>query len=362
MIDYENLGKLNAPFKDLFKEKFNAMLDKGWYILGDEVAGFEKEFAEYCGAECCVGVANGLDALTLSLIACDLPEKSEVLVPSNTYIATILSIINAGHIPVLVEPDIRTYNIEENLLEKHITDKTRVIMPVHLYGRLANMPEILKIAERYKLKVIEDAAQAHGAAFKNKKAGSWGDITTFSFYPTKNLGALGDAGAVTTNDPEYAEKIRMLRNYGSKIKYHNEVVGVNSRLDEMQAGFLRIKLEKLDEINIHKNKLAAIYQEELPGDKYIKPLIDTDYFHVYHIYNIRHEERDRLRAYLESKGIKTDIHYPIAPNKQIAMKEILKGSVTPIAEEIHNTTLSLPISYCHSESNIIQVCKALKEF
>jgi dTDP-4-amino-4,6-dideoxygalactose transaminase len=234
-------------------------------------------------------------------------------------------------------------------------------MPVHLYGRLCDMASITRIAEKHQLKVIDDAAQAHGASLNGKKAGAWGDIAAFSFYPTKNLGALGDAGAVVVNNPEYAEKVRTLRNYGSKKKYYNELAGVNSRLDELQAGFLRIKLESLDKINAHKNKLANIYNQEL-SEKFIKPFVDGAYFHAYHIYNIRHAERDRLKAFLESNGIKTDIHYPVAPNKQEAMIGILDRMETPIAEEIHHTTLSLPISYAHSESDILEVCKVLNKF
>jgi len=362
MIEYENLAKLNRPFIEKYKEKFGAILEKGWFILGDELSNFEKEFAEYCGVKYCVGLANGLDALTLSLAACAFPEKSEILVPSNTYIATILAIINAGHTPVFVEPNIKTYNIDENLIEKKITPKTKAIMPVHLYGRLCNMAAIMEIADRHKLKIIEDAAQAHGASLSGKKAGSWGDLTAFSFYPTKNLGALGDAGAVTTNNEAYADKIKTLRNYGSKKKYYNDIIGVNSRLDELQAGFLRIKLQSLDKINSHKNKLAAIYNDELPEEKFIKPLVDKNYYHVYHIYNIRHNERDRLKEYLDTRGIKTDIHYPLAPNKQKAVAGILDAQEALIADEIHATTLSLPISFFHSESEILSVCKALKEF
>jgi dTDP-4-amino-4,6-dideoxygalactose transaminase len=362
MLEYESLGKLNAPFIEKYKEKFNTILDKGWFILGDEVTQFENEFAEYCGAKYCVGVANGLDALILSLITCDFPENSEILVPSNTYIATILAIVNAGHIPVLVEPDINTYNINESLIEKKITSKTKAIMPVHLYGRICNMAAIMEIADRYSLRIIEDAAQAHGASLNGKRAGAWGDLTAFSFYPTKNLGSLGDAGAVTTNNESYAEKIKTLRNYGSQKKYFNELAGVNSRLDEIQAGFLRIKLQSLDKINSHKNKLAAIYNEELHKDKFIKPLVDNNYFHIYHIYNIRHNERDRLKEHLEKNGIKTDIHYPVASNKQKAMAGILDSQEAPIADEIHSTTLSLPISFCHTEEDVLSVCKALKEF
>ncbi|GHT84230.1 erythromycin biosynthesis sensory transduction protein EryC1 [Spirochaetia bacterium] len=361
MIYYENLEKLNTPFIEKYREKFNAILENGWYILGDEVTQFEHEFASYCKAKYCIGVANGLDALTLSLIACSFPARSEIIVPSNTYIATILAIINAGHVPVLVEPDIRSYTIDTNLIEQKITEKTKAIMPVHLYGRLCDMAHIAVIAEKYKLKVIDDAAQAHGASLNGKKSGAWGDLTAFSFYPTKNLGALGDSGAVVTNNPEYAEKIRALRNYGSKKKYYNELIGVNSRLDELQAGFLRVKLASLDKINLHKNKLADIYHQEL-SKQFIKPFVDNAYFHIYHVYNIRHKDRDNLKAYLELNGIKTDIHYPVAPNKQEAMVGILDHEVTPIAEEIHKTTLSIPISYSHSEADILEVCRVLNKY
>ena len=362
MIEYENLYKLNKPFLSLYKKKFNSILNKGWFILGDEVKLFEDEFAKYCGVKYCVGVANCLDALVLSLKAFDFPEKSEIIVPSNTYIATILAVINAGHIPVLVEPDIKTYNINENLIEEKISLNTKAIIPVHLYGRLCNMESIINIAKKFNLKIIEDAAQAHGSSLNKKKAGSWGNINAFSFYPTKNLGSLGDGGAITTNEEALAEKVKILRNYGSKIKYHNILPGVNSRLDEVQAGFLRIKLQLLNNINSHKNKLADIYNCELLDNKFIKPLNDKNYYNVYHIYNIRHNERDKLKKYLEDKGIKTDIHYPIPPNKQDAMKGILDEHEYPISDEIHKTTLSLPISYFHSEKDILYICKKLNKF
>ena len=362
MIEYENLKKLNEPFISEYKQRFTDVLNSGWFILGNEVSAFEKEFASYCGAKYCVGLANGLDALTLALEAFNFPSKSEVIVPSNTYIATILAIINAGHTPILVEPNIKTYNIDETKIIAAITENTKAIMPVHLYGRLCNMEAIIRIAQEYNLKIIEDAAQAHGASLNQKRAGGWGDITAFSFYPTKNLGSLGDAGAITTNDEYIATTIKTLRNYGSKIKYHNDLLGHNSRLDEIQAGFLRIKLKKLDEINAHKNKLAAIYNNELNDTQFIKPLYDPNYYHVYHIYNIRHPERNKLKLYLEHNGVKTDIHYPITPNKQIAMQGILGYFDTPIAEEIHNTTLSLPISFFHTEKDIMQICKILKAF
>lgn len=362
MIEYENLKVSNASFLQEFKNKFNTFVESGWFVLGKEVNNFEIEFAKYCGAKYCVGVANGLDALTLALRAYDFPKDSEVIVPSNTYIATILAVVNAGLKPILVEPDIETYNIDVKLIEKAITTKTKAIMPVHLYGKMCDMPKILEIAEKYSLKIIEDAAQAHGAAINGKKVGAWGDITAFSFYPTKNLGALGDAGAITTNDEELADKIRFLRNYGSNKKYHNEFVGVNSRLDEIQAAFLRVKLPYLDKINEHKNELAKIYYKKLEDLKFVLPKKQDGFFDVYHIFNIRCNKRDELKKYLELRGIKTDIHYPIPPNKQIAMKGILNKTETSISEEIHKTTLSLPISFGHSEKDIKVVCEALMDF
>lgn len=362
MIEYENLGKLNRPFFDEYKKSFETVLDSGWYILGNQVAEFEKEFAAFCGAKYCVGVANGLEALTISLKAFDFPAGSEVIVPSNTYIATILAIVNANLKPVLVEPEITTYNIDVSKIEKAITSKTKAIMPVHLYGRMANMPAIIEIAKKYNLKIVEDAAQAHNASINGKKVGSWGDFTAFSFYPTKNLGALGDAGAITTDNEELYNKVKALRNYGSNIKYHNEYIGENSRLSEVQASFLRIKLKKLEEITCHKEKLADIYYSRLGGTGFILPAKIEGYRHVYHIFNIRSKMRDELKSFLLENGVKTEIHYPVAPNRQVAMKGILDNFETPIAEEIHNTTLSLPISYFHTEQDIEQVCDVLRKF
>lgn len=362
MIEYENLGKLNKPFFDEYKKSFEQVLDSGWYILGNQVSEFEKEFADFCGAKYCVGVANGLEALTISLKAFDFPTGSEVIVPSNTYIATILAIVNANLKPVLVEPKITTYNIDVSKIEKAITSKTKAIMPVHLYGRMADMPTIMEIAKKYNLKIVEDAAQAHNASINGKKVGSWGDFTAFSFYPTKNLGALGDAGAITTDNEELYNKIKALRNYGSNVKYHNEYIGENSRLSELQASFLRIKLKKLEEITCHKEELAGVYYSLLAGTDFILPAKLPGFRHVYHIFNIRSKRRDELKSFLLENGVKTEIHYPVAPNKQVAMKGILDGFETPIAEEIHNTTLSLPISYFHTEQDIEQVCDVLRKF
>jgi len=359
MIEYENLGKANKYFFNQYKKSFNKFIKKGWYILGDEVKKFEESFASYIGVNYCIGVASGLDALILALDALDFPKGSEIIVPSNTYIATILSIIRCGHKPVLVEPDITTYNIDPNKIELAITNKTKAIMVVHLYGKSCDMDPILSICKKYNLELIEDCAQAHGAKYKEKKVGSFG-IGCFSFYPTKNLGALGDAGAITTNNKDFANKLLAYRNYGSFKKYYNEYIGYNSRLDEIQASLLSIKLKELDKINNHKRKLAHIYQEEL-SNKFIKPILHQDYFDVYHIYNIRHKERDNIKEYLLQQNIKTEIHYPLAPHKQKAMQGIISGSY-PISEEIHNTTLSLPISYFHKEKDIIRVCKVLNSY
>lgn len=361
MIEYENLRKVNEPFFAEFQRVFAETLDSGWYILGKNVLKFEEEFARYCGVAHCVGVASGLDALTLSLKVYEFPTGSEVLVPSNTYIATILAILQAGLKPVLVEPDPQTCNIDPNLLERQITTNTVAIMVVHLYGKLCDMDHIGAIAERHGLKVFEDCAQAHGAALGGRRAGSFGDCAAFSFYPTKNLGALGDAGAVVTSDETVAARIRMLRNYGSAQKYHNEVVGVNSRLDEIQAAFLSIKLAALDQINAHKRILAARYHQDL-SDDFVKPLIQDSYFDVYHIYNVRHPQRDALKSYLAENGILTEIHYPVPPHRQNALRGIFDSDAYPIAEQIHTTTLSLPISASHTEKEIGLVIEVMNRF
>ena len=360
MIEYENLRKLNESFFNDYRESFNKVLDSGWFILGNAVQQFEKEFAAYCNSKFCCGVANGLDAMTIALKSLNLDPEAEIIVPSNTYIATILAVLHAGFKPVLAEPDITTYNIDPEKIKEKVTPRTRAILVVHLYGKVCNMDPILAIAEKNKLYVIEDCAQAHGAKYKNRKAGTFGVFGAFSFYPTKNLGALADAGALTTSDEGLLRKVQALRNYGSKIKYENEVVGFNSRLDEMQAAFLSVKLRSLDAINTHKRKLAQLYFDGLKDD-FIKPATHADYFDVYHIFNVRHEKRDKLKEYLLSKGIKTEIHYPIAPNRQAAMKNILTEP-TPIAEEIHQTTLSLPISYFHTESDIEFVIRTMNNF
>ncbi len=361
MIEYENLGKLNQPFFEEYRQTFDDVLKSGWYILGDRVKQFEKQFAAYCGTRYCIGVANGLDAMIMALKAFDFEEGGEVIVPSNTYIATILAVLHNGLKPVLAEPDIHTYNIDPEKIEEKITDKTRAILVVHLYGKLCKMDTIQDIAKRHGLIIIEDCAQAHGASYKGTRAGNFGDYGAFSFYPTKNLGALADAGCVTCNDEKLRDKIATLRNYGSSVKYYNDVVGYNSRLDEVQAAFLSVKLKQLENINQHKRTLAAIYYEGLK-EAFIKPARDPDYIDVYHIFSIRHPQRDRLRDYLLKQDIKTEIHYPVAPNRQKAMIGILDDQYTPIADEIHQTTLSLPISYFHTEQDVHHVIEVMNKF
>ena len=361
MIEYENLHELNKPFLKEYRDSFDKVMQGGWFILGNQVKEFENNFANYCGVKHCLGVANGLDALTLALRTFSFPAGAEVIVPSNTYIATLLSILNCNLKPVLVEPDLATYNIDVHKIEEAVTDKTVAIMVVHLYGKCCAMDEIKSLADRHKLKLIEDCAQSHGAKFKENRAGTFGDFGAFSFYPTKNLGALGDAGCLTTQDDTLGRHIGLLRNYGSEKKYYNEVIGVNSRLDEMQAAFLNVKLRSLDQINEHKRKLAVIYSQELKQD-FIKPSAHRDYYDVFHIYNVRHPKREALKEYLLKHDIRTEIHYPVPPHQQRAMKGIFGNQSFPISEEIHRTTLSLPISTIHSESDIHGVVEVMNKF
>lgn len=362
MIPYENMAKGNALFEaDLIKAA-ERIVKSGWFILGEELKKFEAEFAAFHNLKYCYGVGNGLDALTISLKALELPAGSEIIVPSNTFIASILAVVHAGHVPVLVEPDMTTYNIDPNKIEEAITTKTKAILLVHLYGKCCDMDAILPTAQKHNLKLIEDCAQAHNAKYKGKLAGTFGDAAGFSFYPTKNLGALGDGGAILFSDPALEDSFKKLRNYGSLIKYHNEVVGYNSRLDELQAAFLSVKLKYLQQITDHKRKLAQLYLKHLKED-FIKPVWNEDYYDVYHIFNIRHPERDRLREYLLKNDIATEIHYPVAPHHQKVMQGIINTNRKyPISEEIHRTTLSLPCSFCHTEDEIMQVIAALNAF
>lgn len=359
MIEYENLKKVNERLFSQYQDSFKDFLQTGWYILGGNVSKFEGQFSDYCGSKYCVGVASGLDALILAIDAFNFPKGSEIIVPSNTYVATILAIVKNGFKPILVEPEAQTYNINAREIEVKISRKTVAILVVHLYGKACEMDRITQIASKYDLEIIEDCAQAHGATFKGQAVGSFG-VGCFSFYPTKNLGALGDAGAITCNDEVYRDRLKSLRNYGSHKKYYNNELGYNSRLDELQAGFLSIKLNILDEIIFHKRQLARIYLDGLSG-KFIKPVVDENNFDVYHIFNIRVDSRDKLREYLLENNIKTEIHYPVAPNRQKSMERIINGEY-PISEEIHRTTLSLPISYCHTKEDIMHICKIMNQW
>ena len=360
IIEYENLNLLNKPFEEEYKVSFQNTLNSGWYILGQNVNDFESNFSSFLNSKYCVGVASGLDALIISIISQNFEKGSEIIVPSNTYIASILAIVQCGMTPILVEPDIRTYNIDPNRIEEKITTKTKAIMVVHLYGKACQMDEIEIIAKKNNLIIIEDCAQAHGAKFKNKMVGTFG-IGAHSFYPTKNLGALGDAGAITLEDENLYKKIKALRNYGSTQKYVNEYIGYNSRLDEIQASFLNVKLKYLNEINLKKRELASIYLTSLKED-FILPVVNHDFFDVYHIFNIRHPKRDQIKEFLLNNGIKTEIHYPIPPHKQNAMKGIIFEQDFTISEEIHRTTLSLPISYFHAKDDIYRVVDVLNQF
>ena len=362
MIKFLDLHKINKPYEVEFQQKFRQFLDKGWYILGDNVKQFESEFANYCGTKHCIGVANGLDALILIFRAYKelgkLQKGDEVIVPANTYIASIIAVLQNDLVPVLVEPDIETYNINPNEIEKHITSKTKAVLPVHLYGQLCDMQRINEIAQKYNLLVIEDSAQAHGV--KNRSFGG-GGASGFSFYPGKNLGALADAGAITTNDDELAKTIFSLRNYGSQKKYENEFIGLNSRLDEIQAGFLSIKLKDLDKQNEKRREVARKYLSEIKNEKIILPYYDNSENHVFHLFVIRTENRENLQQYLLKNNIETLIHYPIAPHKQQAMKDFSHLSL-PITEKIHNEVLSIPISPVLTDEEVSEIIKCLNNY
>lgn len=360
MIEYESLAHSNSAYMAELEEAATRVIRSGWYVLGQEVAAFESEFAQYVGAKYCIGVANGLDALILSIEALDLPRGSEILVASNTYIATILAIVRAGHKPVLVEPDLDTFNMDPARLAAALTPSTRAVCVTHLFGKTCRMDAIGAFARAHGLKVVEDCAQSHGARLGKQMTGTFGDAGCFSFYPTKNLGAIGDAGAVVTNDDALADRLRHIRNYGSKQKYVNRYVGINSRLDELQAAMLRVKLRHLDEMTAHKRALAEIYFAELPG-WVVKPVRRPDEFDVFHIFGVRHPQRDALRQHLLEQGVKTEVHYPIPPHCQEAMKGILSGNY-PVADELHASELSLPISVGHTAADVQRVCEAMHRF
>lgn len=346
MIPFLDLKATNNQYRQALIDAVTRVIDSGWYVLGEEVKAFEQEFAAYCGVSHCVGVANGLDALSLTLRAWlemgRLQLGDEVIVPANTYIASILAISANGLKPVLVEPDEASFNMSISNARAAITNKTRAILPVHLYGQMADMPAIMALADEYGLLVLEDAAQAHGAAVQGKKAGSWGNAAGFSFYPGKNLGALGDAGAITTNDAELAHTLRALGNYGSHEKYKNLFKGVNSRLDEMQAAILRVKLSKLDGETQHRCAIADFYLKNIKNTAVKLPNAPKAGQHVWHLFVIRSQERAALQEHLVAQGMQTLIHYPIAPHQQQAYQE-WNGQKYPITESIHQEVLSLPM-------------------
>lgn len=360
MIPFLDLKSPYLELKSEIDEAIARVVNSGWFIGGPEVESFEAEFASYCGAAHCVGVANGLDALHLALRAMDVGPDDEVIVPSNTYIATWLAVSQCGATPVPVEPDEGTYNIDPALIEAAITSHTKVILPVHLYGQPADMDSILAIARKHGLRVLEDGAQAHGARYKGKRLGGHGDAVAWSFYPGKNLGALGDGGAVTTNDPQLADRVRVLRNYGSRVKYVNEVKGFNSRLDPIQAAILRVKLRYLDEWNTRRKSIAAQYLQELAETNLILPQVPAWADPVWHLFVIRHSQRDSLSERLVNAGIGTLIHYPIPPHKQEAYADAgFQDGDFPLAERIAKEALSLPIGPQLLEKQACQVIEAV---
>jgi len=356
MIKFLDLYKINEQYRDEIDLRIKEVLDSGWYIRGKQCELFEENFAKFCGTKYCIGCANGLDALNLIIKGYGFGVGDEIIVPANTYIATILAITMNGCTPILIEPSINTYNINPDLIEEKISSKTKAIMVVHLYGKTVQMDKIWELAKKYNLKIIEDSAQAHGAMYYSKKSGNLGDASGFSFYPGKNLGALGDGGCVTTNDTELAEKIRAIANYGSSEKYHNIYKGINSRLDEIQAAILDVKLKYLDKDNNRRREIANYYLENVKNPQIILPEHYNE--NVWHIFPIRTENRDRLQQYLKNNDIETMIHYPIPPHKQFAYKEWSNTSL-PITEEIHRTILSLPISQVMTDNEVEKVVRYL---
>jgi dTDP-4-amino-4,6-dideoxygalactose transaminase len=353
---------LKSPYQELKAEldaAYRRVMESGWYILGPEVEAFEREFAEYCNVKHCIGVGNGLEALHLILRAMEIGPGDEVIVPANTYIATWLAVSYAGATPVPVEPDKRTYNIDPSKIEAVISKRTKAILPVHLYGQPADMDPIFNIAKQYGLKVIEDAAQAHGATYKGHRVGGLGDAAGFSFYPGKNLGAFGDAGAVMTNDPNLAARVRSLRNYGSKIKYFNETKGFNSRLDPLQAAFLRVKLKYLDEWNSRRSSIATQYLKALTGMSALTlPIVPSWGEPVWHLFVVRHPCRDIFQKRLEEREIETLIHYPVPPHRSDAYAEMgFAEGAFPITEAISHTIISLPMGPHMSDDQIQYVAE-----
>lgn len=370
MIPFLDLKSLNASHRQELIEAAVKVLDSGWYIQGESLVAFEKEFADYCGAKYCIGVANGLDALTLTIRAWKelgrLREGDEVIVPANTYIASLLAVTENRLVPVLVEPDKSTYNLCAVNVKSAITPRTKAILPVHLYGQLADMPAIIELARENNLLVLEDSAQSHGASIDGRKAGSWGDASGFSFYPGKNLGALGDAGAITTSDEELFQVLKALRNYGSHEKYLNLYQGVNSRLDEIQAAILSVKLKYLDQETQARRVIADTYLNNISNKSILLPLPPSDdalqlMSHVWHLFVVRTSNREALQQHLKEQGIQTLIHYPTPPHKQQAYKAWNDKSF-PLTESIHREVLSLPMSPLMSVEDALAVARACNSF
>ena len=365
MIKYCDLKKITDIHEPQLSEAVNRVVRSGWYILGNEVKNFEQEFAQYCGCTYCIGTGNGLDALTIIMLAYKemgiMQDGDEVIVPANTYIASVLSIIEAGLKPVFCEPSWESCNIDPDKIEELITPRTKAIMAVHLYGRCADIPQIEKIADKHSLKIIEDSAQAHGAIIDGRRTGNLGDAAGFSFYPGKNLGALGDGGAITTNDKELADIARAIANYGSQKKYVNIYKGVNSRLDEIQAAILSIKLKSLDADNERRREIAEKYNAGIDNSLITLPQTDNREGHVFHIYPIFCKEREKLQQHLLANGIETIIHYPIPPHKQEALKEF-NSLELPITERIHDEELSLPCNPAMSNDEVTKVIEVINSF
>ena len=361
MIKFLDLEKVNNRFRNEIDFRIKKILDKGWYLQGEEGKAFEKNFAKFCNVKHCIGCANGLDALNLIIRAYGFNSGDEIIVPANTYIASILAISENKCTPVLVEPSIVTYNINPDLIEEKITPRTRAIMVVHLYGQAVQMEKIWALAKKYNLKIIEDSAQAHGATYQGKKTGSLGDASGFSFYPGKNLGCMGDGGCVTTDDDELALKIRAIANYGSDYKYHHIYKGINSRLDEIQAAILDVKLPYLDKDNQRRREISKYYRENIKNPAIILPEVYDENAHVWHIFAIRTKNRENLQKHLEKNNIQTNIHYPTPPHKQGAYKE-WENEFYPVTEEIHKTELSLPISPVMTNEEIEKIVEVINEW
>ncbi|MEZ8302220.1 DegT/DnrJ/EryC1/StrS family aminotransferase [Vibrio splendidus] len=365
MIPFLDLKSINQQYQQELKEACARVIDSGWYIMGNELAAFEQEFAAYCGTQYCIGVANGLDALTLTLRAWKelgrLQAGDEVIVPANTYIASVLAITENDLVPILVEPNEDTFNLNISNIQSALTEKTKAILPVHLYGQISPMAEIMDLANEHQLLVLEDCAQSHGAQIKDKKCGAWGHAAGFSFYPGKNLGALGDAGAITTNNKELYDVLVALRNYGSHRKYENLYQGVNSRLDEIQAAMLRVKLNYLDYETTRRQEIAKRYSLEINNPLLVLPTVKNEEEHVWHLFVVRLDQRDALQAWFTQNNVQTLVHYPIPPHKQLAYKD-WNEHCKPITEKIHQQVLSLPIDPTMNDDKVSEVIRVANGF